>query len=245
VFPLRDHNPTEIFPFFTVLIMVLTAGTWLLVQGLGLSDNALYESICTLGVVPADITGLNVVKGANVCESSNIGMASVLSSMFLHVSWGHLLGNLWFLWVFGNNIEDSMGHLSFVAFYLITGTAAVMAHIAVNPSSAVPMVGASGAISGIMGAYLVLYPRISIDTWVFFVVLKLPAWFMLGYWISIQLTGVLGPGSVDGGVAYGAHLGGFVAGLLLVPFFRNKKLVKAKKRGIVLPRAEIDNRGWW
>ena len=127
MFPLRDHNPTEIFPFFTVLIMVLTAGTWLLVQGLGLSDNALYESICTLGVVPADITGLNVVKGANVCESSNIGMASVLSSMFLHVSWGHLLGNLWFLWVFGNNIEDSMGHLSFVAFYLITGMAAVMA----------------------------------------------------------------------------------------------------------------------
>lgn len=245
MFPLRDHNPTEIFPFFTLVILALTAGTWLLVQGLGLSDHTLYESICTLGVVPADITGLNVVEGGNVCESSNVGAASVLSSMFLHVSWGHLIGNLWFLWVFGNNIEDSMGHLSFVAFYLIVGMAAVTAHIALNPSSAVPMVGASGAISGIMGAYLVLYPKIRIDTWIFIMVLKLPAWVILGYWISIQLSGVLGTGSPSGGVAYGAHLGGFLAGLLLVPFFRNKKLVRAKKRGIVLPRTELDHRGWW
>ncbi|MGB1779852.1 MAG: rhomboid family intramembrane serine protease, partial [Longimicrobiales bacterium] len=100
-------------------------------------------------------------------------------------------------------------------------------------------------ISGIMGAYLVLYPGIRIDTWVGFWIIQLPAWLMLGYWMLLQLSGVLGPAVVGGGVAYGAHLGGFIAGLLLIPMFRNEKLVDAKQRGVVLPRSELDHGGWW
>jgi len=159
--------------------------------------------------------------------------------------WGHLIGNIWFLWVFGNNIEDSMGHLRFGAFYLLTGLAAAVVQIVMVPGSTVPMIGASGAISGIMGAYLILYPGIRIDTWIGFWIIEVPAWVMLGYWMLLQLTGVLGPAVVGGGVAYGAHLGGFVAGLLLIPVFRNKKLVEAKQRGVVLPRSELDHGGWW
>jgi membrane associated rhomboid family serine protease len=244
VFPLRDHNPTEIVPIFTVLIAGVTVIAWWLLQGAGLSEEALYNSVCVLGVVPADVTGA-AVSSSPVCEVRSVGVASLFTSMFLHGSWGHLIGNLWFLWVFGNNIEDSMGHLRFVAFYLLTGLAAAGAQIVMAPGSPVPMVGASGAISGIMGAYLVLYPGIKIDTWIGFWIIQVPAWMMLGYWMLLQLTGVLGPAAVGGGVAYGAHLGGFLAGLLLIPVFRNKKLVEAKQRGVVLPRSELDHGGWW
>ena len=245
MFPLRDHNPTEIVPIFTVLIAGVTFAAWWILQGAGFSEEALYTSVCTLGVVPADVTGAVVSGRDAVCEMRSLGTASLLTSMFLHGSWGHLIGNLWFLWVFGNNIEDSMGHLRFLGFYLLTGLAAAVAQIVMVPSSAVPMVGASGAISGIMGAYLLLYPGIRIDTWIGFWIIEVPAWLMLGYWMLLQLSGVLGPAAVGGGVAYGAHLGGFVAGLLLVPFFRNKKLVEAKQRGVVLPRSELDHGGWW
>ncbi|MGB1657522.1 MAG: rhomboid family intramembrane serine protease [Longimicrobiales bacterium] len=245
MFPLRDHNPTEIVPIFTVLIAGATVASWWLLQGAGLSPEALYSSVCALGVVPADVTGAAPSGRPAVCDVRSLGVPTLFTSMFLHGSWGHLIGNLWFLWVFGNNIEDSMGHLRFVAFYLLTGVAAAVAQIVIAPSSPVPMVGASGAISGIMGAYLVLYPGIRIDTWVGFWIIQLPAWLMLGYWMLLQLSGVLGPAVVGGGVAYGAHLGGFIAGLLLIPMFRNEKLVDAKQRGVVLPRSELDHGGWW
>lgn len=244
VFPLRDHNPTEIVPIFTVAIACLTAAAWWLLQGAGFSEEALYGSVCTLGVVPADLTGV-APSGRVVCDAPSVGAATLLTSMFLHGSWGHLIGNLWFLWVFGNNIEDSMGHLRFLGFYLLTGLAAAGAQIALDPSSGVPMVGASGAISGVMGAYLVLYPRVRIDTWVGFFIIDVPAWGMLGYWMLLQLTGVLGPSGPGGGVAFGAHVGGFIAGVALVPLFRNEKLVGAKQRGVVLPRGDLDHGGWW
>ena len=245
MFPLRDHNPTEIVPIFTVLIAGVTLAVWWLLQGAGLSQEVLFTSVCTLGVVPADVTGAVVSGRDAVCDVRSVGAASLFSSMFLHGSWGHLIGNLWFLWVFGNNIEDSMGHLRFLGFYLLTGLAAAAAQIVMTPSSTVPMVGASGAISGIMGAYLILYPGIRIDTWIGFWIVQVPAWLMLGYWMLLQLTGVLGPAAVGGGVAYGAHLGGFIAGLVLIPIFRNEKLVDAKQRGVVLPRSELDHGGWW
>ena len=244
MFPLRDHNPTEIRPIFTVLIACVTVAAWWILQGAGLSEEALYNSVCVLGVVPADVTGVSA-SSSPVCEVPSVGAVSLFTSMFLHGSWGHLIGNLWFLWVFGNNIEDSMGHLRFVAFYLLTGLAAAVAQIVMVPGSTVPMVGASGAISGIMGAYLVLYPRIRIDTWIGFWIIQVPAWMMLGYWMLLQLTGVLGPAAIGGGVAYGAHIGGFLAGLALILVFRNKKLVDAKQRGVVLPRSELDHGGWW
>jgi membrane associated rhomboid family serine protease len=244
VFPLRDHNPTEIVPIFTVLIALLTIVVWWVLQGAGLSEEVLYNSVCVLGVVPTDVTGV-AASGSAVCDVESLGAASLVTSMFLHGSWGHLIGNIWFLWVFGNNIEDSMGHLRFAGFYLLTGLAAAVVQIVMVPGSTVPMVGASGAISGIMGAYLILYPGIRIDTWIGFWIIQVPAWMMLGYWMLLQLTGVLGPAAVGGGVAYGAHLGGFVAGLLLTPLFRNTKLVQAKQRGVVLPRSELDHGGWW
>lgn len=244
MFPLRDHNPTEIVPIFTVLIGLLTVVAWWVLQGAGLSDENLYNSVCVFGVVPADMTGVTA-SGSPVCDVGSVGAVSLFTSMFLHGSWGHLIGNIWFLWVFGNNIEDSMGHLRFGGFYLLTGLAAAVVQVAMVPGSTVPMVGASGAISGIMGAYLVLYPGIRIDTWFGFRIIQVPAWMLLGYWMLLQLTGVLGPVTVGGGVAYGAHLGGFVAGLLLIPVFRNKRLVEAKQRGVVLPRSELDHGGWW
>jgi len=245
VFPLRDQTPTEIVPIFTVLIAGVTVVAWWFLQGAGLSEEQLYASVCTLGVVPADVTGADVSGRPALCDVRSLGVPALFTSMFLHGSWGHLIGNLWFLWVFGNNIEDSMGHLRFVAFYLLTGLAAAVAQVVMVPSSPVPMVGASGAISGIMGAYLVLYPAVRIDTWIGFWIVQVPAWLMLGYWMLLQLTGVLGPAAVGGGVAYGAHLGGFIAGLVLIPIFRNEKLVDAKQRGVVLPRSELDHGGWW
>ncbi|KPJ83302.1 MAG: hypothetical protein AMS19_04840 [Gemmatimonas sp. SG8_23] len=244
MFPLRDHNPTEIVPLFTVLIGLITAGAWMLVQGGG-AYEPLVASICALGVVPSDLTGQASAAVDPICSVGSIGLPTLVTSIFLHGGWGHLIGNLWFLWVFGNNIEDSMGHVRFLAFYLLTGVTAAVAQILLDPSSTVPMVGASGAISGIMGAYIVLYPHARVDTLVGFWIVELPAWGMLGYWLVLQLSGVFVVATPGGGVAYGAHLGGFLAGLLLIPLFRNPKLVQAKRSGIVLPPDQIDHRGWW
>jgi membrane associated rhomboid family serine protease len=148
-------------------------------------------------------------------------VSTVLTSMFLHGSWMHLLGNMWFLWLFGNNVEDAMGRMRFLAFYLLCGLGAALAQVLSNPSSVVPMVGASGAISGVMGAYILLFPHARVYTLVplgFFVTSwALPAWLMLGYWIALQLFGSLG--GAESGVAFGAHVGGFVAGLLLIKLF--------------------------
>ena len=141
----------------------------------------------------------------------------------------HIIGNMMYLWIFGNNVEDRMGHPRFMFFYLITGVAAACAHIVMQPSSTVPTIGASGAVSGILGAYLILYPRARIKTLlplgIFFTVVYLPAWFFLIFWIGWQiLSQILVPIDANaGGVAYAAHIGGFVAGVLLLPFFRRNR----------------------
>jgi membrane associated rhomboid family serine protease len=161
----------------------------------------------------------------------------------------HLIGNMWFLWIFGNNVEDSMGHLRFLLFYVLCGLVAALAQVVSAPSSAVPMVGASGAISAIMGAYLLLYPKAVVQTLFFFViflrVIPLPAWVMLCYWIAIQVGSSLTTPADGGGVAYMAHIGGFLAGLALILVFRNPKLVNAKRNKIRLAPSEIAHRGWW
>jgi membrane associated rhomboid family serine protease len=176
-----------------------------------------------------------------------VTFAALFTSMFLHGGWGHLLGNMWFLWIFGNNVEDSMGHLRFLLFYTLCGLAAAGAHVFSDPSSTLPMVGASGAISAIMGAYLLLYPRAKVKTVIFiiifFTVLELPAFLYLGYWFLLQLFGVLGP-SVGGGVAFWAHIGGFVAGVALILVFRDPRLVRAKRNRVVLPRDQLRFGGW-
>ena len=149
--------------------------------------------------------------------------------MFLHGGWLHLIGNMWFLWVFGNNVEDSMGHFRYLVFYLLCGLAAAATQTFVSPSSIVPMVGASGAISGVMGAYVILYPRVRVHMIVFLFIfitrIAVPAYLMLGYWFLLQLLG----GSAaqgEGGVAFWAHVGGFVAGAGLISLFKDERLVE-------------------
>ena len=249
MFPLHDDNPTEIFPLVTVLLIAACVGVWWYVQGAGLSEDALGGSICAFGAIPAEVAGTLAAGGESPCRLGGLTWQALFSSMFLHGSWMHLIGNMWFLWIFGNNIEDSMGHLRFALFYVLTGLVASLAHVFTDPSSAIPMVGASGAISSIMGAYLVLYPSAAVYTlfvFVFFVrVIPLPAWIMLGYWIAIQVGSSLLSPAGGGGVAYTAHIGGFLAGAGLIIVFRNPRLVAAKRGGIRLPRNEIEHRGWW
>lgn len=248
VFPLHDDNPTELFPVLTLGLMGACVAAWVMVQGAGGSPEALAGSVCAYGAIPAEVTGRPGEWGLGPCAPGGLARGALLTSMFLHGSWLHLIGNLWFLWIFGNNVEDSMGHGRFLVFYLVTGVVAALSHVLMDPASTVPMVGASGAISAVMGAYLVLYPRARVDTlfWivVFVRVVPLPAWVLLGYWFLIQLvaTGVSG---ASGGVAYAAHAGGFVAGVVLVKLFRNPKLVSAKRRGVVLLPRELDRGGWW
>jgi membrane associated rhomboid family serine protease len=175
----------------------------------------------------------------------------ILTSMFLHGSWMHILGNMWFLWLFGNNVEDSMGRGRFVVFYLICGIAAAAAQVISSPGSIVPMVGASGAISGVMGAYVVLFPRVRVFTLVplgfFMTTIALPAWVMLGYWMLLQMVSSLPSlaGSNEGGVAFMAHIGGFAAGALLIKVFARRDYLAQHAAHQWRPRHLGFDRGNW
>ena len=230
MFPYRDENETVRTPYATYALIGLNVASWLLVQGAG-SDPSLARSVCDFGLIPGELTGQTPVgtrfpMGAGlVCVTDPGRQAShVFTSMFLHGSWMHLLGNVWFLWIFGNNVEDAMGRVRFVLFYLLTGVAAALAQVALTPASPVPMVGASGAISGVMGGYIVLYPHVRVFVMVpigfMLTSVAWPAWMMLGYWLVLQFVMGLGAlGREGGGVAFWAHLGGFVAGVVLVKLF--------------------------
>jgi membrane associated rhomboid family serine protease len=230
----------------TYVILALMFAAWIFLQGAGLSERRLAESVCNLGLVPAELmhtrpVGFAVPLGAGLSclvDDLPINWLTPVSSMFLHGSWGHILGNALFFWVFGNNIEDSMGPGRFLAFYLLCGLVAVAVHIGIEPGSPVPTVGASGAISGIMGAYLVLYPRAHVNILIFipfFIrVVPVAAWLALLWWFGWQVVAGLPQLSpmrpdVSSGVAVWAHIGGFVAGVLLVKVFENPVLV-AKRR---------------
>jgi membrane associated rhomboid family serine protease len=245
--PLSDENPTLHTPWMTWLIIGTTVAVWMVVQGAG-QGMALPHSVCTLGLVPGELThraplGAQIPLGdglACAIDDDPINKLTPLTSMFLHGSWGHLLGNMLFFWVFGNNIEDSMGPGRFLVFYLLCGLVAAAAHVFVSPASPVPTVGASGAISGVMGAYLVLYPRVRVNMLfifvIFFKVFAIPAWLVLLWWFALQvITGLpeLTPmrPEVSGGVAVWAHVGGFVAGVVLIKVFENRRLV-AKRDAI-------------
>lgn len=240
--PVSDDNPTLRTPVMTYLLLCTLIGVWVFIQGAGLSTGVLAASVCNLGMVPGELTGLvpvgtSVPLGQGlycVVDQDAINRWTPLTSMFLHGGWGHLLGNCLFFWVFGNNVEDSMGRLRFLVFYLVCGLAAAAAHVYVDPRSAVPTVGASGAISGIMGAYLVLYPRVRVRLLMpFFILLPLPAWVVLIYWFVLQvLIGLpqlsrLSP-AVSEGVAVWAHVGGFLAGLVLIKLFENPRYTEER-----------------
>lgn len=237
MFPIRDENPHFLPPLATLTLLAANIAVWALIQGFG-TEPALSLSICQLGLVPGDLMG-NLPPGAafplgpdSACVVDRGGRwFTVLSSMFMHGSWLHIIGNMWFLWVFGNNVEDAMGHGRFLVFYLLCGIAAAALQMALTNNPAIPMVGASGAIGGVMGAYVLLYPRVRVHLLVilgFFVTtIAVPAFFMLGYWFLLQLLGgFTAVGSKGGGVAFWAHVGGFVAGAAMVPIFKNRELLK-------------------
>ncbi len=224
MFPLSDNNPRLGWPVVTALLIAINCLAWLLLQGMG-ADRPLANSLCQFGLIPADLLGI-AAEGTRIQLGQNLycviddmpGWLSLLSSMFMHGGWMHIIGNMWFLWVFGDNVEDVMGPFRFLAFYLLSGLAAAAAQVVSDPSSAVPMVGASGAIGGVMGAYARLYPRARVNTLLFLGIwitrIEVPALFMLGYWFLLQLLGGLPAlGSTEGGVAFWAHIGGFVGGL--------------------------------
>jgi rhomboid family protein len=241
MFPYHDENDTLRPAVVTMAIIAVNAIAWLFVQGAG-SELKVAESVCNLGLVPAELTrsvrpgtALPLGDGLACIVDSGREPSHVLTSMFLHGSWMHLLGNMWFLWLFGNNVEDSMTRSRFVVFYLACGVAAALLQTFVEPKSIVPMVGASGAISGVMGAYLILYPRVRVFTLVplgfFITTIALPAWAMLLYWAFLQLVSGLftGVNGAQGGTAFWAHIGGFVAGVVLVRAFRRPDHVVAHR----------------
>ena len=210
--PLRDENPTTLVPWVTVSLIAANLLAFVFEVSLGARLRPFLDQF---GAVPVRLLS----SGA-----SGAGLpvwVTVLSSMFLHGGWLHVGGNMLYLWIFGNNIEDAMGHLRYLFFYLISGVVAVYSHALVNPASTMPMIGASGAVSGVLGAYLVLFPRARVLTLVpmglFLQVVRVPAVVVLGFWIALQLlSGVLSRGAPGGGVAWFAHVGGFLTGVALV-----------------------------
>lgn len=253
--PLSDENPTVRIPVATWLLLAAMASAWVLVQGAGFDSRTLAMSVCNLGMVPGELTGgaplgsgVPIGPGlACVVDAEPINWTTPVLSMFLHGSWGHLLANALFFWVFGNNVEDVMGRGRFVLFFVVCGLAAAAAHVLVMPASPIPTVGASGAISGVMGAYLVLFPRVRVRMFfyflIFFRIIPLPAWVVLLWWFALQLLMGLpelaSVGEATGGVAVWAHVGGFIAGAFLIRLFERPDLVEAR-RAMLLRRGLLE-----
>jgi membrane associated rhomboid family serine protease len=213
VIPLRDVIPSRTTPYITVTIIVLNALAWLF--EVAMPRDVLPLFLQTYGVVPADFH-----------------VATLFTSMFLHGSWMHVIGNMWYLWIFGDNVEDRVGHGRFIFFYLLCGVAAAIGQIVMDPQSRLPTVGASGAIAGVMGAYFVLYPRSRVLTliplFIFWEVIELPATVLLGFWFIIQLfsagaVAVTASTHGSGGVAFAAHVVGFLFGVGGVFVFRQRE----------------------
>jgi len=236
MFPLRDDNPTLITPYVTALIIAVNVAVWLVVEHAGAGPGYL-QALCLHGLIPGELTGA-IPAGTDIrsrgfqCTIGGSGWLTVLTSMFMHGGWMHLIGNMWFFWIFGNNVEDAMGPVRFIVFYLLCGAAAAAAQVVSSPASPVPTIGASGAIAGVMGAYLVLFPRVRIQTlfflFFFIRVLAVPAWLILAEWFVLQVLS--GSAGTAGGVAVWAHVGGFVAGMGLVPLFRSAARLEEKRR---------------
>ena len=219
-FPLFDDNPSRRTPWTAWAIIAICVLVFFWQQSLPPQSERL--AFYQFGFVPAHASGAALLPPEIVVIPA---WATVVTAMFLHGGWMHIGGNMLYLWIFGDNVEDSMGPIKFVIFYLLCGGAAALAQFAIDPASRVPMVGASGGIAGILGAYLVLHPRAAIRTFILIVIfvrfINLPAWLVLGFWIGGQFLAVPGALSgADGGVAYFAHIGGFIAGMVLIPFFK-------------------------
>ncbi len=218
--PIRDDTPRFSTPYVTYFIIALNTLVFLFELSVGGEGHrALNSLMYQFGVVPMRFE--RALAGSGHYSLPGL-LLTILTSMFLHASWLHIIGNMWVLWIFGDNIEDYLGHFPYLLFYLVSGFAAMFTHILLNAGSNVPSVGASGAIAGVMGGYFVLYPRARVMTWfppIFF--FHLPAWLVLGYWFFMQFlsgaaTSIAETSQTSGGVAFWAHVGGFVAGIVLI-----------------------------
>jgi len=253
VFPYHDENATERTPFVTMGLIATCGLAWVGLQGAG-AEVPLATSVCNLGLIAGEVTGtlppgVRFPLGDDLVCLTDPGrqFSTVITHMFLHGSWMHLLGNMWFLWLFGNNVEDAMTRPRFLAFYVLSGLAAAGLQVMTDPQSPIPMVGASGAISGVMGGYLILYPRVRVFTVVplgfFMQTFALPAWVMLIYWMGLQFVGGISRIGAEsgGGVAFWAHVGGFVAGVVLVKLFTRPDRVAQHQRHHWRPAGRV---GW-
>ena len=217
--PLRDVIPSRTTPYITVTIIVVNALVFVFELRLPLTDRARFIEV--YGIVPASVASL-----------------SLLTSMFLHGGWLHFLGNMLYLWIFGDNVEDRVGHGRFIVFYLTCGLAATLAQVVSNPTSVVPIVGASGAIAGVMGAYFVLFPRSRVLTllplFIFWELIEVPAILFLGFWFLLQLlsgVGSVGAGQDVSGIAFWAHIAGFATGAVAIFFFRRPERQRVDRWG--------------
>lgn len=214
MFPIRDHNPSRRLAIVTYGLILTNVVIHLFVMASVTTDRALFELYWTYALIPSEL-------------SSGRSFPTLITSTFLHGDIWHLAGNMLFLFIFGDNLEDQLGHVGFLVFYLACGAGAALAQWVSDPWSPIPTIGASGAIAGVMGAYLLLFPKARIDIFVFLIIMirifPVPAWLMLGLWFALQILGGVGADPDMGGVAYWAHAGGFVIGLvLMVPLWLSK-----------------------
>ncbi len=221
--PLKDTIPSQTFPVVNISLIVINSIVFLYEVSLGPQLGELFK---VLGVIPVKYFWLKQYEPFNLVER----YLPLFTSMFLHGGWVHIIGNMWYLWIFGDNVEDRMGHGRYLLFYILCGLAAGLTHIYLNPTSTVPTVGASGAIAGVMGAYFILFPHSRVLTLLpifFFIdIIEIPAFFFLGFWVLLQffqgaITLMATP--TAGGVAWWAHFGGFITGAVLVFFFKKPK----------------------
>lgn len=218
--PLHDDNPTRLTPIVTITFIASCVGVYLYQAGLPQAPGEIFAH--QYGAIPALIFGHAALPDeVRVAFPASL---TLITSMFLHGGWMHLLGNMLYLWIFGNNIEDAMGHAKFVVFYVLSGILAALSHALTDPSSPIPMVGASGAISAVLGAYLLLYPRAHVLVLLPAIgMTRVPAGIVLGMWFVTQLiSGGMSVGASGGGVAFFAHIGGFIAGMMLIGLFKRR-----------------------
>ncbi len=222
--PIRDDQPRYSTPSVTRFLIALNLLIFFFEAAL--DPRSLNILIGEFGVVPSHLAAF--LAGSPRYQLPEV-VLPFFTSMFLHASWMHVIGNMWFLYIFGDNVEDYLGHFKYLVFYLLTGLIAMMTQVAISLHSTVPTLGASGAIAGVLGAYFILYPRARVLTWFFVFVIWVPAWIILGYWFALQFlsgtaTALAVRGQNMGGVAFWAHVGGFVSGALLVKVFGERRL---------------------
>lgn len=230
--PIRDINPTNRFAVVTFTLIVLNIAVFVYALTLGTMGGEAF--LVSFALIPKRLFSPDIVTGSTIPVT-----ATLVTSMFLHGGLLHLAGNMLYLWIFGNNVEDDTGRARFLAFYVLCGLLAATAHAFMDRSSLIPMIGASGAVSGVLGAYLLLYPRARVVTLVFFGfyirTIEVPAMIVLGFWFVLQFLSALISGGLGSGVAWHAHIAGFVSGMLLIGLFKRRDVLFGGKRGVRYP----------